>query len=73
VPASGLTLSAARTGNNINISFPTQNGVSYRIFYRDDLTSGNWTLLTSVVGDGTTKSVSDPTTASKRFYKVTST
>jgi hypothetical protein len=72
VPASGLTLSATRSGNNISISFPTQNGAGYRVFYRDDLTSGNWSLLTTLTGDGTTKSVTDPTTATHRFYKVTS-
>jgi hypothetical protein len=33
---------------------------------------GNWTLLTSIAGDGTTKSVTDSATAAKRFYKVTS-
>jgi hypothetical protein len=72
VPASGLTISASRSGNNINISIPTQAGATYRVFYRDDLNTGNWTLLTSITGDGTTKSVTDPATAAKRFYKVTS-
>jgi hypothetical protein len=72
VPAAGINLIAARSGNNITISFPTQNGANYRIFYRNDLASGTWTLLTSVVGDGSVKSVSDPVTASRRFYMVTS-
>jgi hypothetical protein len=72
VPASGITLSAARSGSNVSISFPTQAGAAYRVFYRADLTSGNWILLTTVLGDGTVKSVSDPTTGSQRFYKVTS-
>jgi hypothetical protein len=72
VPASGLTISASRSGNNININIPTQPGATYRVFYRDDLNTGNWTLLTSIAGDGTTKSVTDSATAAKRFYKVTS-
>ncbi len=72
VPAAGLNLSVARSGNNISITFPTQNGVSYRVFYRDDLTTGNWVQLASIVGDGTVKSISDPVTGSRRFYKVTS-
>ena len=71
VPAAGITLSAARSGGNLVLSFPTQNGVNYRVFYRNDLTTGNWSLLTSVLGNGAIKSVSDPTTASARFYKVT--
>jgi hypothetical protein len=71
VPASGIRLSAARSGSNVSISFPTQLDAIYKVFYRADLTSGNWILLTGVLGDGTVKSVSDPTTGSQRFYKVT--
>ena len=70
VPASGITLTAGRSGNNLVISFPTQPGVIYRVFQRDNLTAGTWSLLTSVVGDGTVKLVSDPLPAAKRFYKV---
>jgi len=70
VPASGITLTAGRSGNNVVISFPTQPGASYRVFYRDALTTGNWTLLTTVLGDGTVKPVSDTPTEDQRFYKV---
>jgi len=72
VPASGITLTASRSGANTVISFPTQPGVVYRVFYRTDLTQGNWTLLTTVLGNGTTKSASDSTSATQRFYKVVS-
>jgi hypothetical protein len=72
VPASGITISAARAGGNVSISFPTQLGASYRVFYQPTLNAGNWTLLASVVGDGTVKSVSDPIAAGQRYYKVTS-
>ena len=72
VPASGITLSAARSGSNVSLAFPTQAGAAYRVFYRADLATGNWILLTTLLGDGTTKSVSDPMTGSQRFYKVTS-
>lgn len=70
VPTSGINVSAASSGGNVSISFPTQDGVIYRVFYREDLTAGSWTLLTTVLGDGTVKSASDPLTAGKRFYKV---
>jgi hypothetical protein len=72
VPAGGISLKATRSGSNILISFPTQSGVVYRVFYRTDIASGNWTLLTSVLGDGTTKSATDSTSSSPRFYKVVS-
>jgi hypothetical protein len=70
VPATGITLTAGRSANNVVISFPTQAGVIYRVLYRDNLTAGNWSLLTSVVGDGTIKPVSDPAISTGRFYKV---
>jgi hypothetical protein len=70
VPAAGITVSARKAGGNIAVSFPTQAGVNYRVFYRDDLSTGNWTLLTSVLGDGTVKSVNDPSSGARRFYKV---
>ena len=70
VPASGISVSAARSGSNVVISFPTQAGAIYRVFYRDTLTTGNWTLLTTLLGDGTGKSAIDPATVAERFYKV---
>jgi len=70
VPSSGITLTAARSGGNIVLSFPTLPGLTYRVLWRDDLTSGTWNLLTSVPGDGTVKSTSDPLIGPKRFYKV---
>jgi hypothetical protein len=72
VPAQGIAVSAAKSGSNVVISFPTQAGASYRVFYKTSLTSGNWTLLASVPGDGTVKSASDPVSGSPRYYKVTS-
>jgi hypothetical protein len=73
VPASGIRLSAATAGGNVVVSFPTQAGYNYRVFYRTNLTTGNWTLLNAVLGDGTLKSASDSRALSnQRFYKVTS-
>ncbi len=57
VPASGITLSAASSGSYVGISFPTQAGAAYRVFYRADLTAGNWILLNTLIGDGTAISV----------------
>ena len=63
VPVQGIKLSAARSGTNVVISFPTQPGISYRVFSVSNLTSGAWSALATVPGDGTTKSVSDPANA----------
>jgi hypothetical protein len=71
VPASSITLAARASAGNTVLSFPSQTGVAYRVFYRTNLTAGNWTLLTSVLGNGAVKSVSDPSTGTSRFYRVT--
>jgi hypothetical protein len=71
VPATGITLQATSTSGNTVLSFPSQAGVAYRVFYRTDLTAGNWALLTTVLGNGAVISVSDPATGTSRFYKVT--
>lgn len=73
VPASPISLKATWTANHINLSFPTLSGSNYRVFYRTNLTAGSWTPLTSVLGDGTAKSVADASTGDhERFYEVTS-
>jgi hypothetical protein len=72
VPATGISMSASRTGNDVSISFPTQLGSTYRVFYRSDLSTGSWTLLGTVIGDGNQKSITDSLVANQRFYRVTS-
>ena len=52
------------------ITIPTQPGVTYRVLLRDALTVGDWALLTTVSGDGTAKTVTDPITGAQRFYQV---
>jgi hypothetical protein len=72
VPASGITLTAGHAGSNAVLSFPTQPGVTYRVLSRDQITTGSWTLLTTVLGDGTIQSVNDAPTKTQRFYQVVS-
>jgi hypothetical protein len=72
VPAAAISLTASRSGNNIVIAFPTQTGATYRVFYRTDLATGDWVLLTSVLGNGSVKTATDTATAARRFYKVVS-
>jgi Immunoglobulin domain len=56
--------------NQFKISFPTLYGPVYNVFYKNHLTDASWTLLTSVNGDGTVKTVTDSGPASQRFYIV---
>jgi hypothetical protein len=71
VPASGISLKATPSAGSNVLSFPSQTGVNYRVFYRTNLTTGNWNILTNVPGNGGVKSVSVPSTGTSRFYKVT--
>ena len=71
VPTSGIKVNAAAAGPNTSLSFPSQTNVSYRVFYRTNLTSGNWNLLTNVLGNGATQKVTDSSTLTRRFYKIT--
>jgi hypothetical protein len=70
VPAVGIQISATRAGSNIAISFPTQPGVLYRVLCRDSLATGNWSLLTTVLGDGAARSALDPAVLTQRYYTV---
>ena len=65
-----VVLNVSRAGSDIEISFETQAGLNYDLFYKTDLTDPSWTLLQNVAGDGTTKSVYDPVISPAGFYVV---
>ena len=65
-------LYASRTGSDVEISFTTRVGLDYDVVYKTDLTDPSWTLLQSVVGDGTTMSVYDPIGSPAVYYRVES-
>jgi hypothetical protein len=68
---SQTTLSATVSGGNINIKFPTQTGFSYQVLYKDNLSDPTWTPLGSpIAGDGTVKTIQDPTGGQQRFYRL---
>jgi hypothetical protein len=70
VPAAGVGVAVSKASTNATISFPTQAGVVYRVFYRDAIGSGAWNLLTSVLGNGATQSINVAPSNAARFYKI---
>jgi hypothetical protein len=65
------SLTATRSGPNINVSFPSQTGFAYQVQYKDDLRDPAWLPLGSeVTGDGTVKTVSDSSGGQQRFYRL---
>jgi hypothetical protein len=62
---------AANSGGQMQISFPTLYGPQYRAYYKTNLADNTWSVLPTVVtGDGTMKSITDPFNARTRFYIV---
>lgn len=58
------------SGGMVSLAFATQNGFTYTVKYKDNLTDSTWQTLTSVPGNGAVQSVSDPATQAHRFYQV---
>jgi hypothetical protein len=61
------------TASGFTITFPTVAGRTYQVLGAVSLTSASWTNIgSSIPGDGTQKSVTDPLTnaPSSKFYKV---
>ncbi|MBN2163083.1 MAG: glycoside hydrolase family 16 protein [Pontiellaceae bacterium] len=69
-PAEPVNLSASVTGDQIQLSFPSQNGVNYQLAYKSCLTNAAWIPLETVVGDGSTNTLSQTITSLNRFYTI---
>ncbi len=64
-----LINTAVQTGT-FEFQFATAQGTSYQVQFKNNLSDATWQSLTTVTGDGTTKSVSDNRTTPARFYRV---
>ena len=69
-PVIPFSLESAVLGASIQISFPTQNGVSYQVDYKASLTNETWIPLESILGNGLTNSALYPATEPVRFFRV---
>ena len=59
------------TRTAFELSVPTLNGVPYVVEYADTLPTTNWSTFTTIMGDGTLKTVIDPSlTNHQRFYRA---
>ena len=67
-----LTALNPKTSTNV-VSLNSANGIVYRVLSRDDLISGNWSILADqIIGTGTNILFSDPATitSGRRFYRA---
>ena len=70
--AQSVSLTASLSGTNIVLSFPTQAGSTYTVYYKNNLTDPTWTQLGDPVsGNGSIMSVLDGISESHRFYRLT--
>jgi hypothetical protein len=58
------------SNGSISLSFPTQNGSSYTVQYKDNLTDDAWQTLTTLTGDGSVQTATDSVDQPQRFYRV---
>jgi hypothetical protein len=65
-----VQLSASRSTAATALSFPTQPGHACQLLFQDDLRQPQWNLLTVVQGDGSTKTVTDSTSGTTRYYRL---
>jgi len=69
-----VTITPSISGSNLILSFPTQSGYTYTMYYKNDLTDANWTQLSGggnpVTGNGSTQSVTDSHSQAHRFYQL---
>jgi hypothetical protein len=68
---SPIIFAPAKIGNNFVVSLQTEPGKSYTVQYVDSLVATNWQSLPVVVGDGTTKTVTNSApNVTQRFYRL---
>jgi hypothetical protein len=64
------TLHVALNGDTVELSFPTQSLLNYRVLYKTNITDSAWDPLTTVAGDGTVQQVTDTLGSGQGFYAV---
>jgi hypothetical protein len=71
VTPTGVKLSnVSQSGGQIHFGFDSKNGTSYVVQFKNSLADVTWQTLTTITGDGSTKSVTDTITGGQRFYRV---
>ena len=69
--SSPVIKAGTRAGNTFSFSIVTLQGGQYTVQYKNNLNATLWQTLTTVQGDGTTKTIQDNTaTTMQRFYRV---
>jgi uncharacterized repeat protein (TIGR01451 family) len=71
VPATPVMTAPSFSGGAFRFSLATENGLSYAVQYKHNLSDATWTNLQVIVGNGSVIPVADSTPApDQRFYRV---
>jgi len=66
-----VTITTWVSGGSINLAFPTTSGVTYQVLYANSLSSPiTWYTNSSVSGNGTVQTVSQPIGTGQRYYRL---
>lgn len=70
-PGPSVAITPSVSGANVNLSFPSVTGYTYRAQYKNNLTDANWTNLGSTTnGTGSTIVLTNTHTLPSRFYRL---
>lgn len=69
-PAPLRILNLRRMGTSLVFNFNTEADRTYTVQYAGQLIPSNWQTLTTVTGNGSMATVTDPMTETRRFYRV---
>jgi hypothetical protein len=63
----------ARDGSKLELTWDTDSGQVYRVWYKDDLNTANWKFLQEFTGTGGPLTITNTTVSpAQRFYQITS-
>jgi hypothetical protein len=68
--ANPVSITASINGASIRLSFPTQTGFNYTVYYKNALTDANWLPLSTVPGSGAVTNITDSLGNGSRFYRL---
>jgi hypothetical protein len=68
--ANPVSITPSIHGASIQLSFPTQTGFNYTVYYKNALTDANWLPLITVPGSGAVTNVTDAPGITSRFYRL---
>ena len=59
-----------RAGDDVELLFQSDHLTNYRVLHKQEMSDPNWTVRSTVAGDGTVKSLVDSASLPRQFYLV---